>query len=73
MSEPVQTSTDGPVEKPANTTDADSQENLTSGPIEPGEDAKEIEAAKQRRYAAQGDTVQGDGEPVNFGSAPVTK
>lgn len=68
----VQTSADGPVDpknqpaKPADRHDEDSKENLTSGPIEPGADAKEIEEAKKNRFAAAGDTVQGQEPGVNF-------
>lgn len=70
----VQTSADGPTDpkQSSNTTESDEHKDLTTGPIEPGADAKEIEAAKQRRFAAGDDTLQGD-TPVNFGSAPVAK
>lgn len=67
MSDGVQTTSDGPVERPSNTTDEDSQEHLTTGPIEPGDDAKEIEAAKQRRLSNGDDTVQGQEPAVNIG------
>lgn len=71
MSEPVQTSQDGPVEPngvaaPADRHDEDSQANLTSGPIKPGKDALEIQAAKENRFAGAGDTVQGQEPAVNI-------
>ena len=60
----VQTSTDGPVEQngvpaPADRHDEDSQADLSTGPIAPGKDALEIQAAKENRFASAGDTVQG--------------
>ena len=71
MSEPVQTTNDGPVEQngvaaPADRHDEDSQEDLSTGPIAPGKDALEIQAAKENRFAAAGDTVQGQEPAVNI-------
>lgn len=70
MADGVQTTGDGLANKPQDRHDEDSQHDLTSGPIAPGADALEIEAAKQDRFNSGDDTVQGEGG-VNFGPAPA--
>lgn len=65
----VQTSADGPTDPAKTSKVADpskEDDQLTTGPIEPGEDAKEIEEAKKRRFAADGDNVQGQEPAVNI-------